>query len=177
MKLVVIYGPPAVGKLTVAKELAKITNLKVFHNHYSIDILEPLMKFGTENFWRYSDKIRTEVFKIAEKENINLIFTICYAHDLEGDQGFIRKTVRLIKKSRGDVFFVQLKTDMSNLEKRVKGHSRKNYSKLKNIKKLRATMKKYNLTSSVIHKPNLIIDNSKISAKRAAQMIKKHYKL
>ena len=32
MKLVFIYGPPAVGKLTVAKELAALTGFKVFHN-------------------------------------------------------------------------------------------------------------------------------------------------
>jgi len=33
MKLVFIYGPPAVGKLTVANALAKVTGFKVFHNH------------------------------------------------------------------------------------------------------------------------------------------------
>ncbi|MFH1209967.1 MAG: shikimate kinase, partial [archaeon] len=37
MKLIYIYGPPAVGKLTVTKELAKLTNFKIFHAHLTAD--------------------------------------------------------------------------------------------------------------------------------------------
>jgi shikimate kinase len=33
MKFVLIFGPQAVGKMTVGQELAKITGLKLFHNH------------------------------------------------------------------------------------------------------------------------------------------------
>ncbi len=40
MTFVLLYGPPAVGKLTVANELAKLTDFKVFHNHLSIDLVE-----------------------------------------------------------------------------------------------------------------------------------------
>lgn len=31
--LVIILGPHAVGKMTVGQELAKITDLRLFHNH------------------------------------------------------------------------------------------------------------------------------------------------
>ena len=33
MKHLFLYGAPAVGKLTVAKELADLTGYKLFHNH------------------------------------------------------------------------------------------------------------------------------------------------
>ena len=36
MKLLFIHGSPAVGKLTVANEIAKLTGFKVFHNHLSL---------------------------------------------------------------------------------------------------------------------------------------------
>ena len=39
MKLVIIFGPHAVGKMTVGQALARITGLKVFHNHMTIDPL------------------------------------------------------------------------------------------------------------------------------------------
>ncbi len=39
MKLVFIYGPPASGKLTVARELAALTGYKLFHNHLVVEAL------------------------------------------------------------------------------------------------------------------------------------------
>jgi len=37
--LVIIIGPHAVGKMTVGQELAKLTGLKLFHNHMSIELV------------------------------------------------------------------------------------------------------------------------------------------
>ena len=61
MKLVIIYGPPATGKLTVANELAKITKFKIFHNHLTVDLLNSLLEFGTDSYFNFSDKIRLEL--------------------------------------------------------------------------------------------------------------------
>lgn len=41
MKLVIIFGNLAIGKMTVGQELAKITNLKLFHNHMTIEPVIP----------------------------------------------------------------------------------------------------------------------------------------
>ena len=37
MKLVFIIGDAAVGKMTVGQELMKITDLRLFHNHMTIE--------------------------------------------------------------------------------------------------------------------------------------------
>lgn len=37
MKLVLIIGDAAVGKMTVGQELMKITDLRLFHNHMAIE--------------------------------------------------------------------------------------------------------------------------------------------
>ena len=37
--LVIIFGPPAVGKMTVGSKLSKLTGLKLFHNHMTIEPL------------------------------------------------------------------------------------------------------------------------------------------
>jgi hypothetical protein len=39
MKLLLLYGPPAVGKLTIAKEIARLTEFKVFHAHLTVDLV------------------------------------------------------------------------------------------------------------------------------------------
>ena len=44
MKLVILIGNCAVGKMTVGQELAKRTNLRLFHNHMMIEpVLEIFM--------------------------------------------------------------------------------------------------------------------------------------
>ena len=50
MKLVVIFGPPAVGKMTVGFELAKLTGLKLFHNHLTIELVLNFFDFSTPQF-------------------------------------------------------------------------------------------------------------------------------
>ncbi|MBD0327065.1 MAG: AAA family ATPase, partial [Pyrinomonadaceae bacterium] len=48
MKLIFLHGLPGVGKLTVARELAKLTGFKVFHNHLAVDLVESLFEFGSQ---------------------------------------------------------------------------------------------------------------------------------
>jgi hypothetical protein len=52
MKLVVIFGPPAVGKMTVGYELARLTGLRLFHKHMTIDLVLNFFEFGDERFLR-----------------------------------------------------------------------------------------------------------------------------
>ena len=50
MKLVFLYGPPAVGKLTVGRELASRCGFPLFHNHLVVDALTPVFEFGSDAF-------------------------------------------------------------------------------------------------------------------------------
>lgn len=47
MLVAFLYGPPAVGKLTVATELGALTGLPVFHNHLAVDAARCLFPFGS----------------------------------------------------------------------------------------------------------------------------------
>ncbi len=58
MRLVFIYGPPAVGKLTVARELGRLTGLAVFDNHLSIDAVRPVFDFDSPHMPGLVAKIR-----------------------------------------------------------------------------------------------------------------------
>jgi len=48
MKLIIIFGPMAVGKMTVGQELEKITDLKLFHNHMTIELVSPFFSYNTD---------------------------------------------------------------------------------------------------------------------------------
>ena len=48
MKLVLIVGDGAVGKMTVGQEIARRTGLRLFHNHLTIEpVLEVFGSFHT----------------------------------------------------------------------------------------------------------------------------------
>ena len=45
-KFIMIVGPQAVGKMTVGQELSKITNLKLLHNHMTIELLTKIFDYS-----------------------------------------------------------------------------------------------------------------------------------
>ena len=65
MKLIVIYGPPAAGKLTVSKELSRITGYKVFHNHLAIDFIDSVLDRSNAKFWELLDRYRIGLIEAA----------------------------------------------------------------------------------------------------------------
>ena len=135
MKLIFIYGPPAVGKLTVAKELAKLTNYKVFHNHLTIDLIKNVLDWGSKTFFDLSKKFRVELFVAAAKTNVSgVIFTVCYSHP--DDDKFVKEVIKKVENHGGQVHFVQLICDKTQLNKRVTHASRENFDKTKVLKKV-----------------------------------------
>lgn len=78
MKLIFIYGPPAVGKLTIAEKLSELTGIPVFHNHLSRDLVKDI--YGDELVQNYAlvDTIRSDVMEYCARHNTDLIFTYVY---------------------------------------------------------------------------------------------------
>ncbi|MEO5859956.1 MAG: hypothetical protein ABIR33_13515 [Pyrinomonadaceae bacterium] len=79
MKLLIIYGAPAVGKLTIATEVARRTGFKLFHNHVSIDCVKAVFDFGTRPFMTMIEMIRFAMIAEAAREGVDLIHTFVYA--------------------------------------------------------------------------------------------------
>jgi hypothetical protein len=76
MKLIFIYGSPAVGKLTVAKELASITGYKIFHNHLTFDLASSLFDSFSKPFGVLCEELRLKTFEIAARCGLEgMIFT------------------------------------------------------------------------------------------------------
>ena len=46
MDIVLLFGPQAVGKMTVGEELEKKTGLPLFHNHMTIDLVVKFIPYG-----------------------------------------------------------------------------------------------------------------------------------
>jgi hypothetical protein len=173
MKLLFIYGAPAVGKLTVANEIAKHTNFKVFHNHLSIDAIEPIFEFGTKSFWKLVDLIRVETIVEAARAGQNLIYTFCYAKG--SDDAHVVKIIETVEENGGEVCFVLLICQRGELEKRVLVESRRKFGKANNLAILNEILDKHDLFSSVPFRDSLQIDNTNFSAEATARKIVEHY--
>ena len=52
MKCVIIFGPSAVGKATVGKELANNLGYKLFHNHMVIELVHNFFTWSDAEFWK-----------------------------------------------------------------------------------------------------------------------------
>jgi len=52
VRLVVIFGPPAVGKMTVGRALTAQSRFRLFHNHAVLEPLLEVFDYGTPPFMR-----------------------------------------------------------------------------------------------------------------------------
>ena len=88
MKLVFLIGSGAVGKMTVGQELMKITNLRLFHNHMTI---EPVLEiFGKYN-GNIIAKMREMIFEeFAKSDNYGMVFTFMWAFDMQSDWDYVQ---------------------------------------------------------------------------------------
>jgi AAA domain len=175
MKLVFIYGPPASGKLTVARQLSKLTGYKLFDNHVSIQFVQSLFEFGTKTFWRLTQKFRTEMIEEAVKRGVDTIFTFVYEKKV--DDPFVRKVLASVNRHGGKVCFVRLQCDKKELERRVSGEDRKSRGKVATKRLLGSVFRQHDLGSKVPFQSSLTIDTTYQSPARAAKMIAQYYGL
>lgn len=185
MKMVLIFGPQAVGKMTVGQELAKRTELKLFHNHMTLEMLSPIFGFGPET-WRLSTLFRFEIFKAVAESNLQgMIFTFVWAFNEQEDWEFVESLCHIFEEKGGDLYFVELEANLDSRLERNKTPNRLDHKPSKrNIEwsdnELKTSMNKYRLNSleGEINKKNYIkINNTDKSAIEVASIIKDKFKL
>jgi hypothetical protein len=109
MRLVFIFGPPAVGKMTVGIELERLSRLRLFHNHMSADLALRFFPFGSPSYGRLVGDIRRDVFEEVAASNLpGLIFTYVWALDDPRDKAAVDGLVAIFASRDADVCFVEL---------------------------------------------------------------------
>lgn len=125
MKFIVIFGPQAVGKMTVGHELEKITKLKLFHNHMTIELVSNYFDYGTPVGKKLVRLFREEIFKaVAESELDGLIFTYLWYFDQQGDRDYIEGITKIFRDKGADIYYVELEAGLDERLKRNKTEHR-----------------------------------------------------
>jgi chloramphenicol 3-O-phosphotransferase len=135
MKLVFVYGAPAVGKLAVARELARLTGYRLFHNHLTVDLVSSVFTFGSEPFVLLREEIWLAVFRAAAENHLSLIFTFNPENTVR--ERFIQDTLDVVGPSGGKVIFVELTCAEEELERRIENSSRSEFGKLRSVEQYR----------------------------------------
>ena len=180
MHFLVLFGPPAVGKMTVGDELTRLTGIPVFHNHLSIEPVLRFFPFGTPQFRRLVDSFRINLMQeVANSDLPGLIFTFVWSLTHEDDARFIDDICGLFGQVGADIALVELKADLDERLRRNKGENR---LLEKPSKRDIAASEKRLLETEKIHTMNsdgtvplgyrhIVIDNTHLSAAEVAAQI------
>ncbi|ATP40758.1 shikimate kinase [Solibacillus sp. R5-41] len=186
MKFVHIFGPQAVGKMTVGQELAKITDLKLFHNHMTIDLVNHFFDYSTKEGKRLVNLFRQEIFEEVSKSNLyGMVFTYVWAFNLESDWDYVKRISQLFESRGGTVYYVELEADLEERLERNKTPNRLEHKpKKRDIEwsenDLKCTMEKHRLNSlegEIIFQNYIKINNTNLTAEEVAKIVKREFHL
>ena len=176
MRLIFIYGPPGVGKLSVAQELAGISGYKLFHNHLTVELVHAVFDFKTKPFIELREKIWMTVFHKAKEEGVSgIIFTFTPEDNVPGS--FIPDVIKLIEDDQNQVHFVELTCALEALRERIVSPSRSAYSKEMSPDHVEKYYQRDHMIPTAVHKSKLAIDSTELSAHEVATKIAAHYVL
>jgi len=173
--LVLLHGPPASGKLTIAKELSVLTGARVFHNHLTLDVAKSLLKFGDPGFWELVHDLRVLSFQSYFKHGNGIAITTWCYEEPEDHEFYIRiKSIATFAKGR--VLPVFLNCDVNCLEERVGNPHRREMEKLCDVKRLQEIMSLKNYCA-IPDELCIEVDSGNDSVGTNAQRIMKEFSL
>ena len=106
MKLVFIIGDAAVGKMTVGQELMKITDLRLFHNHMTI---EPTIEIMGYFDGKLRDDMRELIFRhFAASDNYGMIFTYMMDFDRQSEWDYLEHVKSIFAPYGTEFYYVEL---------------------------------------------------------------------
>ena len=179
MKLILIIGSGAVGKMTVGQELMKITDLRLFHNHMMI---EPVIEIFNSFNGKVISRLREVVFEeFLQSDNSGMIFTYMWAFDMPSDREYV---LNLASKF-DEVYCVELIADRAVRLERNKTENRlANKASKRDVELSDSRLIREDTNHRLVSEPGEIpfenylrIDNTSLAPDVVAQMIKDKFDL
>lgn len=183
-QLVILFGPPAVGKMSVGAALSRLTGLPLFHNHLPIEVIIRVFPFGSDPYNRLVRQYRKLMFEeVAGSSLPGLIFTFVWALEDADDKAFIDEVIDTFP--RATVCFVEL---AAPLEERLRRNATAERLSEKPSRRDVASSRQHLLAAEADYQMNtrgdffyvdrhLRIDNTNLSPDDAALQIIHHFKL
>lgn len=87
--LIILCGPQAVGKMTVAESIRDKIKYNLMTNHDSIEVSDRIFGFATPAQKEFNAIFREKVFEIAVKHNIDMLFTYVCAFEMPEEKEYL----------------------------------------------------------------------------------------
>ena len=185
MKLVFLIGNAAVGKMTVGQELMKITDLRLFHNHMTI---EPVLEiFGSFN-GKAIHRLREVIFEeFASSDLAGLIFTYMWAFDQQEDWDYIEHVKAIFRQRNPETAFYyvelvaprEIRLQRNSTENRLRHKASKRDIALSNQRLIQddEQHRLESLEGEIPFENYLKIDTSNLEPQAVARQIKARFRL
>lgn len=165
--------------MTVGQELAKITNLKLFYNHLTI---EPVIEVFGEYNAKVTERLRQVYFEeFAKSDNHGMIFTFMWAFNLKSDWDFVELICDIFRKCNAEIYFAELVASKEIRKERNVSENRLKYKKSKrntvasNDFLLNHSHRCISYDGEIKYENYIKIDNSYLKPEIVAQMIKEKF--
>lgn len=183
MKVVFIFGSAAVGKMTVGQELSKITELRLCHNHMTI---EPVIEIFGKYDGYVTMRLREVIFEeFAKTDNYGIIFTFMWAFNMQADWDYTNHVREIFEPFGAEFYYVELvapqnvRLARNVTENRLKNKASKRDTEASNARLINDD-NKYRLESyegEIPFENYIKIDNTKLEPGEVAKMIKERFGL
>ncbi len=183
--LIVVCGPHAVGKMTVAESLRDKLRYNMMMNHDSIELSDRIFGFATPAQKELNECIREKAFELAVKHHVDLIFTYVCDFDDPEEKVYLTRLKDLFEQNGGRFFFVELFADLeTRLARNETPHRMERKPSKRDLAWSRANMingaARYRLNSNEGEQwfeNYLKIDNTNLEPDQVADMVISQFKL
>lgn len=120
----VMFGPPAVGKMTVGRAVCERSNFRLFLNHHTIEPLADVFGMGTAPFRTLTGEFRRRVVEEAAGADVALILTMVWNLGGVEDARWVGELVAPYADAGLPISFVELAADLETRLERNRGEDR-----------------------------------------------------
>ncbi len=173
--LIILHGPPASGKLTIANELSQMINARVFHNHLTLDVAKSVLDFGAAGFWNLVRDLRIVSLQSYFAHGAGYVVTTWCYEDPEDLELYLAYK-KIVNSAGGRLLPVYLKCDAVSLESRVGALHRQEMEKLTDVNRLREILAQKNY-AAIPDELCMEVNSASTAANENARIIVSHFKL
>ena len=164
----ILYGPPAAGKLTVARVLADRYGPALLDNHIAVDAALRLFDFGTEPFADLCEQIRVSMLRAAARAGGDVVSTFMYGYP--DDDPAMEALIDASESGGARVTLVQRAPSDAALRTRAVGEDRRASNKVSDLELLDSLLTRHDLRTP-FHGTDLSLDNTDTTPEQVAARI------